>query len=108
MELTDNIQKPVEAAGSQEAAMDEMIRKFLDGQSEEDIARIRNCQSLEEFIALMKEKGIELSDEQLDAVSGGVNWPDCPSYQPGQNAPIPESLSNNPRIVHLIRSNVTL
>lgn len=30
----------------------------------------------EEFIAYAEEKGIELTDEQLDAVSGGAAWDD--------------------------------
>lgn len=37
--------------------------------------------SRDELLKLAKEKGIELSDEQLDRVSGGV-WasnPDCPT-----------------------------
>lgn len=33
--------------------------------------RVRACTSSEELIALAKEEGIELSDEQLEAVSGG-------------------------------------
>ncbi|MDO4797061.1 MAG: hypothetical protein Q4A01_03470 [Coriobacteriales bacterium] len=71
-------------------------------------AKARACKTAEDLAALAEEEGMDLSDEQLNAVTGGVNWPDCPTYQPGQNAPIPEALSNNPRVVHLIRSNVTL
>ncbi|MBO7674254.1 MAG: Nif11-like leader peptide family natural product precursor [Atopobiaceae bacterium] len=32
------------------------------------------CKSAEEIIALAKEEGYELSDEELEAVNGGVNW----------------------------------
>lgn len=76
--------------------------------TDEQKAKARACRSEEELMALAETEGVELSDDQLEAVSGGVNWPDCPTYLPGQNAPIPEALSNNPRVVHLIRSNVTL
>ena len=83
-------------------------KKSFENVSGETRAKAQNCQSEEELAALAKETGVELSDDQLEALTGGVNWPDCPTYQPGQNAPIPEALSNNPRVVHLIRSNVTL
>ena len=39
----------------------------------------------------IEKAGLELTDEELDNVTGGF-----------------EQLSNNPRVVHLIRSNVTL
>ena len=72
--------------------------------------KARACESAEELAAFAAEEGMELSEEQLDGVYGGINWPDCPTYQPGSNAgePIPEALSNNPRVVHLIRSEVRL
>jgi hypothetical protein len=108
MKLTDDSKKQAEVAENREEAGNAIIQQFLEGQSEEDLTKVRNCQSHEELAALANEKAIKLSDEQLEAVSGGINWPDCPTYQPGQNAPIPEALSNNPRVVHLIRSNVTL
>lgn len=36
--------------------------------------RLRACQSAEELAAIAAEMGIELSDEELEAVSGGVDW----------------------------------
>jgi len=36
--------------------------------------KLRNASSPEELLALAKEQGLELSDEQLEAVSGGGNW----------------------------------
>ena len=108
MKHTTGIKKKTEVARSGEAARDAMSEEFIDGRSEVDLAKLRNCKNIEELVAVSKEMGIELSDELLDMVSGGVNWPDCPNYRPGQDAPIPEALSNNPRVVHLIRSNVTL
>lgn len=49
-----------------------MKEELLKGLSEEQIAKIKDCKSQEEILKLAKEEGIELSDEQLEAVSGGV------------------------------------
>lgn len=35
------------------------------------------CKTPEELAALAKENGIELTDEQLESLSGGVDWLDC-------------------------------
>ena len=40
----------------------------------EQMSKARNAKSPEELMALAKEEGIELSDEQLDAVAGGEDW----------------------------------
>ena len=42
------------------------------------------CKSSEELLALTESEGIELSDEQLDAVVGGFDWScsDAQSYEP--------------------------
>lgn len=45
--------------------------ELLAGLSEEQIERARACKSQEELLALAKEEGIELSNEQLEAISGG-------------------------------------
>ena len=37
-------------------------------------ARAEACKSPEELLALAKEEGYELSEEDLDAVSGGSSW----------------------------------
>mgnify|MGYP002626972399 CR=1 FL=1 len=39
-------------------------------------AKIQACKTPEEMLALAKEEGYELSDEQLEALSGGGFW-DC-------------------------------
>lgn len=39
--------------------------------TEEQKARARACETPEELVALAQEEGVELTDEQLDAVSGG-------------------------------------
>lgn len=39
--------------------------------------RARACKTTEELVALAHSEGIELSDEQLEAFSGGGIWDDC-------------------------------
>ena len=61
-----------------------MKEELFKGLSEEQIARIRECKNTEEVLAIAKEEGIELTDEQLEAVSGGcsketVHCPNCGS-----------------------------
>ena len=48
-----------------------MKKELLKGLSEEQIAKIKACKSHEELLALAKEEGIELTEEQLAVVSGG-------------------------------------
>lgn len=61
--------------------------------SPEQLARARECKSMEEILALVKEEGFELTDEQLEAIAGGA-WRNpfasiedfinsCKSFQPG-------------------------
>lgn len=49
-------------------------KRLLDGLSEEMRAKVAACESPKDLIALADEQGVELTDEQLQAVSGGVNW----------------------------------
>ncbi len=39
--------------------------------------RAKECKTSEEILALAKEIGYELSEEEIDAISGGVHWDDC-------------------------------
>ena len=48
-----------------------MKKELLKGLTEEQIAKVKACKNQEELLALAKEEGIELTDEQLEAVSGG-------------------------------------
>lgn len=48
-----------------------MKKELLKGLSEEQIARAKACKSQEELLALAKSEGVELTDEQLEIVSGG-------------------------------------
>ena len=58
-----------------------MKQELLKGLSEEQIAKVKDCKSQEELLKLAKEEGIELTEEQLEAVSGGECFgttPPCP------------------------------
>lgn len=48
-----------------------MKEELLKGLTEEQIAKVKACKNNEEVLKLAKEEGIELTDEQLEAVSGG-------------------------------------
>ncbi len=48
-----------------------MKQELLKGLTKEQIEKARNCKSNEELIAMAKEEGVVLSDEQLEAVNGG-------------------------------------
>ena len=48
-----------------------MRKELLKGLSEEQIKKIEACKDSEEILNLAKAEGIELTDEQLEAVSGG-------------------------------------
>ena len=45
--------------------------------SEELQAKVKACQTPEEMLAVAKEEGYELSEEQLDAIAGGGFWDSC-------------------------------
>ena len=49
-----------------------MKKELLEGLTEEQISKIRACKTQDEFLALAKQEGVELSAEQLSAVSGGA------------------------------------
>ena len=38
----------------------------------------RKCRTPEDFLALAKREGIQLTDEQLDGIAGGQDW--CGPY----------------------------
>lgn len=58
-----------------------MKEELLKGLTEEQIAKAKKCRTQEELLSLAKQEGIELTDEQLKAISGGgcTSCPDkCP------------------------------
>ena len=48
-----------------------MKEELLKGLTEEQIAKVKACKNHDELLSLAKEEGIELTDEQLQVVSGG-------------------------------------
>ena len=61
-----------------------MKSKLLNGLSEEQIAKIRACKSSEELLALAKEEGVELTDEQLQVIAGGGKCQSTPETECSQ------------------------
>ncbi len=58
-----------------------MRQELLKGLTEEQIKKVEECKSSEEILDLAKAEGVQLSDEQLEAVSGGGcigRDPECP------------------------------
>ena len=48
-----------------------MNQDLLKGLTKEQIAKAKACKNSEELLALAKQEGIELTEEQLNAISGG-------------------------------------
>ena len=48
-----------------------MKKELLKGLSKEQIAKAKACKNSEELLELARVEGIELTDEQLSAISGG-------------------------------------
>ena len=48
-----------------------MREELLKGLSEEQIAKVKECKNNKELLELAKAEGIELTSEQIEAVSGG-------------------------------------
>lgn len=48
-----------------------MKKDLLKDLTEEQISKVKNCKNQDELLELAKNEGVELSDEQLAAISGG-------------------------------------
>lgn len=61
-----------------------MKGELIQGLTEEQIAKAKACKNQEELLAVTKQEGIELNEEQLEAVNGGgcTSKPKkkCPKY----------------------------
>ena len=66
---------------------------FEDLKNPELQEKLKSAKTAEELVALAKEEGIDLSDEQLAAFNGGEAWYefDCPDNycDPGERYPHP-------------------
>ena len=49
-------------------------KEMYDSLSDDLKAKVKTCKTGEELVALAEKEGVELSDEQMDAISGGVQW----------------------------------
>lgn len=50
-----------------------MKSELLKGLTKEQIEKVNACKDGEEILKLAKQEGIELTDEQLEAVNGGCS-----------------------------------
>ena len=48
-----------------------MKEELFKGLSKEQMAKLKDCNNVEQLLALAKQEGVELTDEQLEAVNGG-------------------------------------
>ena len=48
-----------------------MREDLLKGLTAEQIAKVRACEDVADLFQLAKDEGVELSEEQLDAINGG-------------------------------------
>ena len=62
-----------------------MNKELLKGLSQEQIEKVKACTNQDQILRLAKEEGIELTNEQLEAVSGGCGT----TYK--KNAYVPDS-----------------
>ena len=51
--------------------------------TEEQMAKLKSCRDSKELMSMLNSMGIELTDEQLDAVAGGEKWYQCNCYSEG-------------------------
>ena len=62
-----------------------MRKELLKGLTDEQIKKVEACKNPEEILALAKSEGVDLNDEQLEAVTGGgcffdtLSCPNCRS-----------------------------
>ena len=49
-------------------------KELYNGLSDDLKKKAMECRTAEELMSLAKTEGIELTDEQLDAISGGFEW----------------------------------
>ena len=64
-----------------------MKKELLQGLTEEQIEKVKECKSQDEILRLAKEEGIQLTEEQLQAVNGGgCNSAEKPTHCPRCNS----------------------
>lgn len=58
-----------------------MRKELLKGLTEDQIEKVKACENTKDLLQLAKDEGVELNEEQLNAVSGGA----CSSSQDKKN-----------------------
>ena len=61
------------------------FKNVWDGLTDEQKAKAKDCKSPEDMLSLAKEVGYALSEEELEAISGGASWDcisDCNDHTP--------------------------
>ena len=60
-----------------------MKQELFEGLTPEQVERVKACKNQEELLKLAKEEGVELNDEQLKVINGGMctstKGPVCPN-----------------------------
>lgn len=49
-----------------------MRKELLKGLTEEQIAKVKACENSSDLLQLARDEGVELTEEQLTAISGGA------------------------------------
>lgn len=57
--------------------------------TDEQKIKARACKTPEDMLALAKEEGYELSDGELEVISGGASWDNCSDYHCAHNCGVP-------------------
>ena len=55
----------------------DISKMTMDDLSDETRAKLLECKTPEDILALAKAEGIELTDEDLEEISGGIDWISC-------------------------------
>ena len=61
------------------------VEDIFEGLTDEQKARAKDLSSPEEMFEFAKEEGIELPDDQLEAIAGGRLWNKCGELGPDPN-----------------------
>lgn len=79
----------------------EINRELLNGLTEEQIAKAKECKNEKELLELAKNEKIELTDEQLNSVNGGCD----PNSNSESNVKCPNCGSKNVKANYSVYSS---
>lgn len=63
-----------------------MRRELLKGLTEDQIEKVKACDDIKDLMQLAKDEGVELNEEQLNAISGGA----CSSFDDNDGIRVPQ------------------